>query len=189
MRSKRLSSGINSRTARSFNSDTVRSKPFDTLCQNLCIVFQFRHGAIKTYRNYKTQIVAAKVSIPTRCDQNAFVVGFVLGAAVSFNSDTVRSKLLPQPARRSSSSRFNSDTVRSKLCRASVEEKKAMFQFRHGAIKTCVCYSALNDLRVFQFRHGAIKTVIKELEGKDGNCFNSDTVRSKRYTRFTRGRQ
>ncbi len=141
-----------------FNSDTVRSKP----------------------RSVQSRVVENEVSIPTRCDQNSLRTrGDTL--LCRFNSDTVRSK--PGTAYLNSAvcKGFNSDTVRSKpRCIPQPASTELV------SIPTRCDQNAwsLNDQIVralFQFRHGAIKTYGHVIRRGENISFNSDTVRSKLY--------
>ena len=164
-----------------FNSDTVRSK--QSAGADVIIMFtefQFRHGAIKTYKERTVQIIPIMFqfrhgAIKTR-DRRAF-----MGSRGCFNSDTVRSKLGKSSIVREFYNRFNSDTVRSKLVREcsdriadpsfnsdTVRSKLSLKWIASGHVMVSIptrCDQNSPSVRIMR-------------EKKKG--FNSDTVRSKR---------
>ncbi len=182
MRSKQVAFGGFTYTQKSFNSDTVRSKPLLLFVVHLCL----------------------QVSIPTRCDQNADGTGYRTAPSCwfQFRHGAIKTGIGAEELLKRLAFQFRHGAIKtiSELRGAFLQ---LAFQFRHGAIKTFLDLKFPTAVQMFQFRHGAIKTKFENVAGarnarkfqfRHGAIktlppfsyfriihagFNSDTVRSK----------
>ena len=161
-----------------FNSIKVRLElVVFTINQNVCFVFQFHKGTIRTIRKSSTTKTELIFQFHKGTIRTVTELGETLDFVRNFNSIKVRLEHRNLFPLLQSFCHFNSIKVRLEHTRAANTILNPIFQFHKGTIRTYTRFVNTLLSPLFQFHKGTIRTLWWALPALPIRYFNSIKVR------------